>query len=86
MGTTKFKRFFKRTFGMSCYQYHLRARMNFAKELLDSGLYTASEVAFRVGYLNQGHFSKIFKLYYNSLPSEYRRNILVKREMEEQYS
>lgn len=46
-------------------------RMNKAAELLLSGEFTVSEVAYQVGYEDPFYFSKSFKSQYNCAPSKY---------------
>lgn len=63
-------RIFKEKTGEKLIDYITGVRMKKARELL---LYESSlsmkEVASRVGYTSEKHFSKIFKKYYNCLPS-----------------
>lgn len=44
-------------------------RMNVAKELLESKMYSVSEVAFKVGSLSPNTFSRDFKKYFGITPS-----------------
>jgi AraC-like DNA-binding protein len=84
MGTSKFKRSFKGVFGMSCYQYFQWAKIAHARKLLDTGSYNVSEVAYRIGYHNLGHFAKVFKEYFDCLPKDYQRQVLASRKLLEE--
>lgn len=84
MGTSKFKRSFKDVFGMSCYQYFQWAKIAHARKLLDTGFYNVSEVAYRIGYHNLGHFAKVFKEYFDCLPKDYQRQVLASRKLLEE--
>ena len=70
MSTSKLKRLFRQVYGESIYNYFLKARMHRAHQLLISGDYRVSEVAYLVGYTNLSQFSKIFKREIGCLPSE----------------
>lgn len=71
MSVSKLKRLFRQVYGTSVYNYALKARMHKASELLVSGKYRVSDVAFLVGYTNFGQFSKMFKRETGYLPSNF---------------
>lgn|GEM_PF-3933313 len=71
MSPTKFKKLFKKIFGMGCYQYFQKERFKYAVSLLDSGRYCVSEVAAKIGYSNMGQFAKVFRQHYGVTPSQY---------------
>ncbi len=48
-------------------------RMKKASQLLNNTDYPIKEIAQAVGYQNQFHFSKAFRKYYNTSPSEWRK-------------
>ncbi len=56
-----FSRVFKHSTGVSPYQFVLRQRIQRAKELLLSGAETIADVALRVGFCDQSHFTAQFK-------------------------
>lgn len=47
-------------------------RMKEAVHLLDLGTINISQIAYRVGFNDQNHFSQVFKRYYGVSPKEYR--------------
>jgi len=54
---------------------HIKAmRLQKAKEYLETTDCTVSEIAFKTGFRNISHFTKIFKTQYGILPSIYRYN------------
>ena len=71
MSPTKLKTLFKNAFGAGMYEYYQKNRMHKAKELLNSGEYTVSEVGEIIGYLNLSNFSNAFKKEFNYLPKDY---------------
>ena len=56
-----FTRLFKKSTGQSPYQYVVEARVRKAKELLTTGKFTISEVAYHVGFVDQSHLTRHFK-------------------------
>jgi AraC family transcriptional regulator len=56
-----FTRLFKESTGQSPYQYVVEARVRKAKELLTTGKFTISEVAYHVGFVDQSHLTRHFK-------------------------
>lgn len=71
MSDSKIQKLFKHIFGKSIYQYILSIRMEHAKNLLQSGNYSVSEVGFQVGYSNLSHFSKMFYKHYGIKPGKF---------------
>ena len=71
MSPTKLKTLFKNAFGVGMYEYYQRNRMHKAKELLNSGEYTVSEVGEMIGYQNLSNFSNAFKKEFDYLPKDY---------------
>lgn len=76
LSETKLKRAFKQVFEMSVHQYGQSVRMLRAKELLESKRYSASEVAYRVGYSNLTHFGEAFRKHYGVLPGQFLGTLL----------
>ena len=55
---------------------YLRAkRIHWAEELLRTGDYTVSEIAYKVGFNNPRYFSKYFQDEYGMTPSQYKKKI-----------
>lgn len=64
--------------GQSPLAYLQSQRMRTAKELLESTNLTIGEVAFRVGYQDQGHFSRLFARAMAVNPADYRKTVRAK--------
>ena len=61
MSPYHFTRLFKESTGQTPYQYVVDARVKKAKELLTTGKFTISEVAYHVGFADQSHLTRHFK-------------------------
>lgn len=68
MSPTKLKQVFKKAFGVTLFEYFQRNRMHKAKALLETGLYSVSEVGEVLGYHNLSNFSVAFKKEFGVLP------------------
>jgi len=66
--TTKLKKLFKHVYHTTLYGYVQRLRMEEANLLLRQERLSIGEVARRVGYLHQGHFSRLFYDTYGIYP------------------
>lgn len=66
---------FKKETGKSFSHYLNEYRIDLAKELLIQSNEPISDIAYHVGYQNQGYFYKIFKQHINYSPREYREQI-----------
>jgi len=75
MNTNKLQQGFKMLYGKSIRQFTISYKMHLALRYLDEGELSISEVAFRIGYTNKGHFSQLFKKEFGLLPSEYSLRI-----------
>lgn len=64
-------RLFKRSYGMGIKEYVGKIKMEKAREFLERGLFV-NTVAKMVGYKDEFNFSKAFKKYYGTSPSEIR--------------
>lgn len=73
---SRFAHLFKDTFNCSPMKYVEKMRMEEAKALLASTNLLVGEVALRVGFPNQFHFSSRFQKIVNCSPSSYRSNII----------
>lgn len=71
MSESKLKKIYKQAFGMGLYEYYQKNRMHKAKELLNSGEYTVSQVGTMLGYHNLSNFSASFKKEFNQLPKDH---------------
>jgi AraC-like DNA-binding protein len=67
---SKLKKVFKRVYKSTIYAYVQRLRLEEANLLLREELMTIGEVAKRVGYRHQGHFSKLFFETYGVYPKD----------------
>jgi len=65
-----FTRLFKESTGQSPYQYVVDARVRKAKELLTTGKFTISEVAYHVGFVDQSHLTRHFKRVFGLTPKK----------------
>ncbi|MCL2448454.1 MAG: AraC family transcriptional regulator [Polyangiaceae bacterium] len=66
-------RVFKKSFGVSPYQYVLRRRVERAKALLRGRAESIGEVAVACGFATQSHFTSAFKARTGLTPRAYRR-------------
>jgi AraC-like DNA-binding protein len=73
MSITHFYRLFKEHTGMSPYQYHLQLRINRAKEMLHGTDLTIKEIAKKLRFESEFHFSKLFKRKTQFSPTDWRR-------------
>jgi transcriptional regulator GlxA family with amidase domain len=69
---------FREATGSSPLVYVQQQRIKAAKELLESTNLTITEIAYRVGYLDQGHFARLFERVLLVAPREYRRTVRAK--------
>lgn len=68
---TYFRQLFKKFYGTSPVKYINNLKINRAKELIKSGMYSVSEVAFMSGYSDLSHFSREFKKATDLPPSDF---------------
>ncbi|BAY81725.1 putative transcriptional regulator [Calothrix parasitica NIES-267] len=66
-----FCRLFQKSMGISPYQYLIKCRIERAKELLLQPHTSIADVALKVGFSNQSHFSKYFKRVVGMTPKEF---------------
>lgn len=67
-----FRREFKRLYSVSPGRYIANLRSEYAAQLLQSKLYTVSEVAEKSGFEDTKYFSRFFKNKFGKSPSEYK--------------
>lgn len=72
MSETKLKKIFNQVFGKSIFQYFQNFRMQEAARLLKEGL-SVSEVGYRLGFSNLGHFTKVFEQVIGVKPKRYSK-------------
>lgn len=72
MSLSSFKRKFSDVYGTTPNKYITSKRLEKAQVLLKSSDLSISEIAYECGFSDVGYFSKVFKSYYNSLPSDIR--------------
>jgi AraC family transcriptional regulator len=65
-----FPRLFRRTTGLSPYNYVLKARLHSARALLQDGRLPIAEVALRTGFADQSHLCNWIKRAYGGSPRE----------------
>ncbi len=69
----KLKRGFRELFGTTVFGYVRKLRMEKARQLLETGDMSVTQVASSVGYNSFSHFTSAFKRSVGVLPSQYRR-------------
>ena len=67
-----FRRLFREFFGDSPIAYINKMKLGRAKDLLDSGIYSASDAALLSGYTDLSHFSREFKRHMGMAPRDYQ--------------
>lgn len=70
-----FARAFKATVGESPHQYVLRRRIEQAKQLLRDPQISVIEASARTGFVDQSHFSKVFRRLVGTAPTRYRNEL-----------
>ena len=65
---------FQKLYSLSPNQYISRLRLECASQLLESGLYTVSEVSEKSGFNDTKYFSRVFKKYFGQTPKEFSKN------------
>jgi AraC-like DNA-binding protein len=58
--------------------YIRKQRIEKAKELMETGPYTLTEIAYLTGFSDQSHFTRIFQKHIGQSPSQYRKKLLKK--------
>lgn len=69
-----FARAFKRTVGLPPHEYFTRRRIERAQELLGLTDLPLAEIALRVGFSSQSHFTSVFARIAGASPAAYRRS------------
>jgi AraC family transcriptional regulator len=71
-----FARLFKQSTRMSPHQYVLDQRIQRAKQLLRNSPITIFEASVRTGFVDQAHFTKVFRRLVGVTPTQYRREVV----------
>jgi AraC family transcriptional regulator len=72
MGIHHFGNLFKRSTGLSPYQYILQQRLARAKELLKDRDLSIDDIAIHSGFANQSHLTRLFSKHLAITPKKYR--------------
>lgn len=75
LGINKLNSGFKDFFGTTAAGYKSQVRMLKARQMLQSGDFNVSEVAWNIGYTNVSHFCNAFKKTFNVLPGDYKSSM-----------
>jgi AraC family transcriptional regulator len=67
---------FKQSIGQPPHQYITQCRIDQAKQLLKQSNLSIVEIAHRVSFQNQSHFTRIFRQYTQTTPKVYRSLLL----------
>jgi transcriptional regulator GlxA family with amidase domain len=78
MSVRSFNRRFKAATGQTPLQYLHNARIQVAKELLQTSNLSIGEIAYRAGYQDFAHFTRLFKRLLGVTPSQYRTTVRAK--------
>lgn len=73
-----FRSLFKKIYLVSPNKYITLLRLEYAAQLLQSNLYTISEVSEKSGYNNVKYFERLFKNHYGQTPGEYKKTDIEK--------
>ena len=74
LSESRFSHLFSKTVGVSPQSYLLRAKIDVSKELLANTDLSVGQVAATVGFKDQNYFSRAFKRFAGSSPTEYRQH------------
>jgi AraC family transcriptional regulator len=73
MSESHFSRSFKRSVGISPYQYLMQQRVERAKQLLEKQSLVISSIALDCGFANQTHLTKVFRQMTGMTPKAYQK-------------
>lgn len=74
MSRASFALRFQRAVGHAPIRYLINLRLQQAKRLLAESALTVAEISYRVGFEDQGYFTRAFKKLYRTTPTDYRRD------------
>ncbi|OHD14954.1 MAG: hypothetical protein A2086_14040 [Spirochaetes bacterium GWD1_27_9] len=69
-----FLREFKKSSGITPYQFLLQEKLNKSKELLLNPINQISDIAYKLGFSDQSHFSNLFKKSFGISPGQFKIN------------
>jgi AraC family transcriptional regulator len=72
-GRSQFPRIFRRSVGMSPYQYLVRLRLKSALQMMSAGEMSLAEVAVATGFVDQSHLCRWIKRIYGTSPKKLTR-------------
>jgi len=75
MSRTVFYRKLKAMTGLSPIEFIMKMRINRAIQLIETGKYTFSQIAYMSGFADPKYFSKCFKRFKGATPSEYKETL-----------
>jgi RpiB/LacA/LacB family sugar-phosphate isomerase len=75
MSSSHFSKLFKMSLGVTPHQFVLRERIDRSKELLRHTNIKIVEIAFRVGFETQAHFTTVFGYMVGDTPRNFRRRV-----------
>lgn len=71
----KLKEGFKEIYGDTVFGFLLDYKLEYARQLLDSGSYNVNEVGLKIGYSTSSHFIAAFKKKFGTTPKKYLMNL-----------
>ncbi|MEZ4787217.1 MAG: AraC family transcriptional regulator [Flavobacterium haoranii] len=71
----RLKEGFKQIYGDTVYGFLLDYKLDYARQLLDSGSYNVNEVGLKIGYSTGSHFIAAFKKKFGTTPKKYIMNL-----------
>jgi len=74
LSTSRFKVKFAQVTGFPPAEYILRRRIDRAKEMLQTGEMTVTEIALALGFSSSQHFATVFRRFTRQTPTEYRKS------------
>lgn len=63
---------FKQVYGTTVHNYVMDTKLNNARRMLEHGIDSVNDVAFKIGYTNPSHFIAAFKKRFGTTPRKYR--------------
>ena len=72
MSDTMFRKYFALSFKETPLKYINRLRIEYATELLQEGIFTVEQVAYKCGFTNSKYFSSVFQNYKHNSPSFFK--------------
>jgi len=72
MSVFHFAKMFKKSTGQSPYQYVMARRIDTAKQLLRNQAMSVLEVSVRTGFVDQRHFTRVFRRKIGASPTAFR--------------